>query len=66
MFGGLLLAQFAPQVGYFLPVNMDKIALALAQGQALPAMAVSQLLATAAWSILFTIIALWRFQRIEI
>jgi ABC-2 type transport system permease protein len=65
MFGGLIAVQFAPQVNYFLPVSMDKIALALSQGQALPAVAISQLIATAAWSILFTVVALWRFQRTE-
>jgi hypothetical protein len=66
MFGGLIASQFAPQVGYVLPVNMDKIALALSQGQALPAAALSQLITTAAWIILFTVIALWRFERIEL
>jgi ABC-2 type transport system permease protein len=66
MFGGLIASQFAPQVGYFLPVNMDKIALALSQGQALPAMALSQVIATAAWTILFIVIALWRFKHIEL
>ena len=65
MFGGLIAAQFAPQVSYFLPVSMDKIALGLSQGQPLPAMAVAQLVATTAWSILFTLVALWRFQRTE-
>jgi ABC-2 type transport system permease protein len=65
MFGGLIAAQFAPQVSYFLPVNMDKIALAVSQSQPLPGMAISQLVATAAWSLLFTGIALWRFQRTE-
>jgi ABC-2 type transport system permease protein len=66
MFGGLIASQFAPQVSYFLPVNMDKIAFALSQGQALPAVALSQLITTAAWIILFTVIALWRFERIEL
>lgn len=66
MFGGLIASQFAPQVSFFLPVNMDKIAFSISQGQALPAMAVSQLIATAAWSILFIAIALWRFQHTEL
>jgi ABC-2 type transport system permease protein len=65
MFGGLIAAQFAPQVSYFLPLTMDKIALAVSQSQPLPGMAISQLVATAAWSILFTVVALWRFQRTE-
>lgn len=65
MFGGLIAVQFAPQVGYILPVTMDKIALAMSQSQPLPEMAVSQLITTAVWSILFTVVALWRFQRAE-
>jgi ABC-2 type transport system permease protein len=65
MFGGLIASQFAPQVGYFLPVNFDTISFAVSQGQALPSMAVFQLVITAIWSLLFTAIALWRFQRTE-
>ncbi|MDD5467572.1 MAG: ABC transporter permease subunit [Anaerolineales bacterium] len=66
MFGGLIAAQYAPQVRYFLPVSMDEIALALSLGQALPAVALSQLIATAAWTILFIAVALWRFERLEL
>jgi ABC-2 type transport system permease protein len=66
MFGGLIASQFAPQVGYFLPVSMEKIALAVSQSQPLPAMAVSQVITTAVWSILFTLVALWRFKRSEL
>jgi hypothetical protein len=35
------------------------------QGETLPAIAISQLVTTAAWSILFTIVALLRFNREE-
>lgn len=65
MFGGMILAMFLPQLAYVLPLNMDKIALAVAQGQELPAMAISQLISTAVLSILFTMIGLWRFRREE-
>jgi ABC-2 type transport system permease protein len=65
MFGGLIAAQFAPQLAYALPLTMDRIALAVAQGQALGDIEIFQIAATAGWSILFTLVALWRFQRTE-
>jgi ABC-2 type transport system permease protein len=65
LIGGLIASQFSPQISYILPVNMQDIAGALAQGQPLPTIAISQLIATVAWSILFTAVALWRFARLE-
>lgn len=65
MFGGLIASQFAPQLAYVLPLNMDKISLAVAQGQPLPAIAISQLITCAVWSVLFVVLALWRFERVE-
>jgi len=66
LFGGMIAANFVPQVSYILPVTMDKIALILSLGQALPDAALSQLIATAAWTILFLVVALVRFERIEL
>lgn len=65
LLGGLIASQFTPLVSYFLPVNMPDIAMALTQGQPLPTIAVSQLIAAMAWSILFTLVALLRFRREE-
>jgi ABC-2 type transport system permease protein len=65
MFGSMIAAQFVPQLANVFPLAMDKIALAVSQGRALADVEISQLVATAGWSILFTLIALWRFQRIE-
>ncbi len=65
MFGGLIASSFIAQLGYILPLNMDKIALAIAQGQALPAIAVSEVASTAALSLVFTSVALWRFHTLE-
>jgi ABC-2 type transport system permease protein len=65
MFGGLIIAQLVPQIGYILPLNIDTIALSLATGQALSAMAISQLAMTAVWSLIFMAVALLRFQRME-
>lgn len=65
LLGGLIATQFTPLVSYFLPVNMADIALGIMQGQPLPVIALSQLITTAVWSLLFTLVALWRFSREE-
>ena len=66
MFGGMIIASIFPQINYILPLSMDQFALSLSQGQSLPAMAVSQLVMTAVWSVIFLVVALQRFQRIEL
>ncbi|MFL5732818.1 MAG: ABC transporter permease [Chloroflexia bacterium] len=62
MFGGSLMLTFVPQIKYFLPVNMQSFALALSQGQALPDFAIIQMAVTAVACVIFTAVALWRFQ----
>lgn len=64
--GGLIASQFLPQTSYILPVNTREIGAALTVGQPLPGVAYIQLGVTAAWSLLFTIVALWRFSRMEL
>jgi ABC-2 type transport system permease protein len=66
MFGGLLIRNLIPQILYVLPLSMDSIALAIVQGMALPAMLVSQVIAAAVLSIVFILVALWRFQHTEL
>jgi ABC-2 type transport system permease protein len=66
MFGGLILRNFIPPILYVLPLTMDGIALMVVQGIPLPAMFVSQVIATAILSIVFILVALWRFQRVEL
>jgi ABC-2 type transport system permease protein len=66
MFGGTLLVQFFPQIAFALPFSMDKIAILVALGMPLPAMAVSGVVATAVSSIVFILVALLRFQRKEL
>jgi ABC-2 type transport system permease protein len=65
LLGGMIASQFTQLVSYFLPVNMPDIAVAVIQGQPLPVIAISQLVTTGAWSILFIIVALLRFRREE-
>ena len=65
MFGGTMLSNFIPQILYALPVTMDGIALMAVQGMPLPAILVSHVIATAVLSIVFILVALWRFQHKE-
>lgn len=46
--------------------GMDKIAQALVLGNPLPAVFVSQVISAAVLSIVFILVALWRFQHIEL
>ena len=64
--GGLIASQFTNLVTYFLPVKMQDIAAMLAQGEALPTAAVSELITVGAWTILFIVVALFRFGREEL
>jgi len=65
LFGGMIAAQFAPQLAYILPVNMQDIAAAVALSQSLPPVAISQVIFTALWCLVFLVMALWRFSRLE-
>lgn len=65
LLGGGLMSSFIPQIGYFLPASMDKIAQSIVLGNPLPAMYVSQMVSAAVLSIAFILAALWRFQRTE-
>lgn len=66
IFGGRIIANYVPQIAYVLPVSMDGVAVAVVQGVPLPAMLVSQVISAAVLSIVFILVALWRFQRVEL
>jgi ABC-2 type transport system permease protein len=66
LWGGMILRNFIPQILYVLPLGMEGVALGVVQGIPLPAIYVSELISTAVLSILFTLVALWRFQKIEL
>ena len=66
LFGGLMMRSFIPQILYALPLSMDGIALMVFQKMALPAILVSQLISTVVLSIVFILVALRRFQHIEL
>lgn len=65
LIGGLIASQFTPLVSYFLPVNMPMIAQALVQGHPIPTIGIAELITTAVWSLIFALVALWRFGREE-
>ena len=66
LWGGMIMRSFIPQILYVLPAGMEGIALGVVQGIPLPAIYISELISTAVLSILFTLVALWRFQKIEL
>jgi len=69
IFGYQIMLGIAPWLGAIMPWNLvttleyPALALAIAQGNPLPT--ATPLLATLAWCILFTLIAVWRFSREE-
>lgn len=69
MFAGSLIPNFLPKVAAFFPWTLGQIALALAPGSGsttpLPATAFIPVVATLLWSMLFIVIALWRFRKEE-
>jgi ABC-2 type transport system permease protein len=69
MFAGSLIPSFLPKVAAFFPWTLGQIALALAPGSSssppLPATAFVPVAATLLWSLLFIVLAIWRFSREE-
>lgn len=65
LLAGLALSGFIPQISYILPVTMDKVAQLIVFGIPLPAMFTSEIISAIVLSIVFTLVALWRFQHKE-
>lgn len=65
MFAGMLLPNFVPQLAVIFPWQLADIAAGLALDTPLPATWPIPVLATALWTLLFTVGALWRFGREE-
>jgi len=65
MLGGLITGNLVPQIAFVLPVQMHQISFALARGQPLPPPAISEIVSTAILTLLFVVVALWRFEREE-
>jgi ABC-2 type transport system permease protein len=65
LIGGNVISSFIPQIAYLLPVTMDSIAQSFVLGMPMPTLFTSQLISAAILSVVFILVALWRFQRIE-
>jgi len=69
MFAGSLIPSFLPKLAAFFPWTLGQIALALAPGSSpsapLPATAFIPVAASLLWSLLFIVLAIWRFRREE-
>jgi len=69
MFAGSLIPSFLPKLAAFFPWTLGQIALALAPGSSssppLPATAFIPVVASLLWSLLFIVLAIWRFRREE-
>lgn len=61
LLGGMILTQFWPKIGDVLPLNMDRVALAILQGQQLSSAMEYKLITAALFSVLFIVASLWRF-----
>jgi ABC-2 type transport system permease protein len=62
---GLAIGGFIPQISYILPVTMDKVTQLIVLEAQLPAMFISEIISAAVLSIVFIVVALWRFHRDE-
>jgi ABC-2 type transport system permease protein len=67
MFAGSLIPSFLPKLAAFFPWTLGQIALGLAPGSSapLPATAFIPVAASLLWSLLFVVLAIWRFRREE-
>jgi len=63
---GRMLAGFLPPLAYVLPVTLDGVTQVIILGMPLPAMMISQVISTAVLTIVFTLVALWRFEKLEL
>jgi hypothetical protein len=61
-----MIAGFFPPLAYVLPVTMDGVAQAIMLGIPLPVMMVSQVISTAVLTIVFSLVALRRFRKLEL
>jgi ABC-2 type transport system permease protein len=63
LLGGAILP--VPNIVQFTPWKLGDLALLPASGQPLPPITTPMLISTAVWSILFIIVAIWQFNRLE-
>jgi ABC-2 type transport system permease protein len=65
LFLGQILSQLVQQAALILPVAMQNFATMAASGDALPQAGQIEILTTAIWSLVFMVVAVWRFTKLE-
>ncbi len=63
---GQIVVQFVQQLALVLPVIMQSFATMIAKGQPLPAAGRIEIITTAIWMLVFVVVAVWRFQKLEL
>lgn len=66
LLGGTIFIQIVPQATFFLPFGLDKLATLVALQKPMPEMASVGVIVTAVLSALFILVALLRFQKLEL
>jgi ABC-2 type transport system permease protein len=66
MLGGMLLLEFAPDLGMVTPLMFGDLSSLLATTGALPTEALLPITATVLWVVIFVAATLWKFERIEL
>jgi ABC-2 type transport system permease protein len=66
LFLGQVLSQLIQKVMLILPVAMQSFATMIAKGQPLPSIGPVEILTTALWCLVFGVVAVWRFQKLEL
>ncbi len=66
LFLGSILFQLLQQVALILPVAMQTFATMAASGKAIPTVGLIEILTTALWSLVFVVVAVWRFGKLEL
>jgi ABC-2 type transport system permease protein len=66
LFLGSILSQLVKQVALVLPVAMQSFATMAASGKSIPMVGLIEILTTTTWSLIFVVIAVWRFLKLEL
>ena len=66
LFLGSILVQLVQQAALVLPVAMQTFATMAASGKAIPPVGLIEILTTALWSLVFVVVAVWRFEKLEL
>ncbi len=66
LFLGSILAQLVQMAALVLPVAMQSFATMAASGKAIPTVGLIEILTTALWILVFVVVAVWKFENLEL